>query len=349
MATPKGYSSYRGRRSLIRAITAVVLTLVILAAVGFLVLQKYLVYDDSGKPHFQLPQQTAAAESGAASSAPGDVNLTIDAPAVKPVSAVQLPQGELSGWNWDGVINPLIASPDNNALAVTVKAPGGRVYYASAEAALKTGQTAPAAAAQALAAVTGNTRDKTAIARISCFRDSTAARADTPGMGLKNSGGYLFYDGSDENWLDPNKPAARQYLTAIAKECADMGFDELLLTDVSYPTVGKLNKIDYGGAVQTQALAAFLTELKAALADTQVTVVVELPAAAILSGSDAAAGVSLAVLAPLCDGIAAQTDPAEAADLAAAVTAAGGKAFLPEYPAGTVLPEKTGGLLLSAS
>jgi hypothetical protein len=40
-----------------------VLTLVILAAVGFLMLQKYLVYDDSGKPHLQLAQQTAAAET----------------------------------------------------------------------------------------------------------------------------------------------------------------------------------------------------------------------------------------------------------------------------------------------
>jgi hypothetical protein len=220
---------------------------------------------------------------------------------------------------------------------VTVKAPGGRVYYASAEAALKTGQTAPAAAAQALAAVTGNTGDKTAIARISCFRDSTAARADTPGMGLKNSGGYLFYDGSDENWLDPNKPAARQYLTAIAKECADMGFDELLLTDVSYPTAGKLNKIDYGTADRAAALGNFLAAMRTALTDyPDVKLSVEIPAA-VFTAPDEDAGLSLAQLVGHVDRICAATTAWEAPTLAQALSAAGGADPMPEF-----LPELSG-------
>ena len=36
-------------------------------------------------------------------------------------------------------------------------------------------------------------------------------------MGLKNTGGYIFYDGNNLNWLDPSKPAARQYLGGLAE------------------------------------------------------------------------------------------------------------------------------------
>ncbi len=41
---------------------------------------------------------------------------------------------------------------------------------------------------------------------MSCFLDPiAAARADVEGMGLKNTGGYIFYDGNNGNWLDPSK------------------------------------------------------------------------------------------------------------------------------------------------
>ena len=50
---------------------AILLVLVILAAAGVLVLQKYLVYDASGTPHLRLPGQEeikTPASSGDASS-----------------------------------------------------------------------------------------------------------------------------------------------------------------------------------------------------------------------------------------------------------------------------------------
>ena len=45
MAGPRGYSSYRGRGSKAKKTLSVVLVLVILAAVGFMMLQRYIVYD----------------------------------------------------------------------------------------------------------------------------------------------------------------------------------------------------------------------------------------------------------------------------------------------------------------
>ena len=96
-------------------------------------------------------------------------------------------------------------------------------------------------------------------------------------MGLKNTGGYIYYDGNDLNWLDPSKPAARQYLCGLAREIADLGFDEILLTDVGYPTTGPLDKIDYNGADRAESIRTFLEELRSALGEYGVAVSIELP------------------------------------------------------------------------
>ena len=48
MGGTKGYRSYRGRTSKGKIALAVLLVLIILAAVGFLWLQEYIVYDRDG-------------------------------------------------------------------------------------------------------------------------------------------------------------------------------------------------------------------------------------------------------------------------------------------------------------
>ena len=55
MGGSKGYRSYRGRTSKGKIALAVLLVLIILAAVGFLWLQEYIVYDRDGSFHLELP------------------------------------------------------------------------------------------------------------------------------------------------------------------------------------------------------------------------------------------------------------------------------------------------------
>ena len=55
MGGTKGYRSYRGRTSKGKIALAVLLVLIILAAVGFLWLQEYIVYDRDGSFHLELP------------------------------------------------------------------------------------------------------------------------------------------------------------------------------------------------------------------------------------------------------------------------------------------------------
>lgn len=304
MTAPRGYNRYRGRNPLWKKVVAVLLILVIVAAVAFMVLQDRVVYDDTGTPH--LPRPTGQQEaSGTPPVDPGQLDITVEElePEAEPLRAVELtelPPGETD-------IFRAVPAGDFDAVAVTVKDAAGRTYHTSET------------QRDAIATLTGS--NYRTIARMSCFLDPRAARADVEGMGLKNTGGYLFYDGNSTNWLDPGKPAARQYLCGMAKELVEQGFDELLLTNVSYPTEGKIDKIDYGEALKPATLADFLREVRSAVGE-DVTISVELPAQTILSGSDPVSGIVLADLAPLADRIYAVADAASAPALEQAVRAA---------------------------
>lgn len=327
MAGSRGYNSYRGKTPVGKIILAVILVLVIVAAVAFLLLQKYVVYNDSGKPQLDLPQsQQQSASSAAASGSQTDdlPPISIQEPAEAAVKGTLLSEQPLTAWDAS------MLSQGDNAVAVTMKAAGGTVYFASQTAVSGAVQTAEGSAA-ALAALTGD-ENVDAIARFSCFRDSRAAKADVEGMGLKNTGGYIFYDGNNEQWLDPAKPAARQYLCTLAKECADLGFDEILLTDLSYPTVGKVNKIAYGEGTQSANIKEFLTELRAALSGTDVKLSVELPADVLLTGSDQTAGLILSDIVPLVDRVYAQTTADQIETIKTALSNDGVE-FVPELTA----------------
>ena len=333
MGGTKGYRSYRGRTSKGKIALAVLLVLIILAAVGFLWLQEYIVYDRDGSFHLELPwkTETPPAEEEVP---PEDVEITIQEPekpkALAAFSASAAPLTQ-AGWKdaWLGA--SVMSAPAYNAAAVTLKDSTGHIYFAATGAAAGTVSTAEDTAA-ALAEVTESSYHS--IGRMSCFLDPIAARADVEGMGLKNTGGYIFYDGNNLNWLDPSKPAARQYLCGLAKELAETGFDEILLTDVSYPTEGKLDKIAYGETGKVQNLNTFLDEMRAALAEYDVKLSIELPAAAVSEGSDSQAGLTLADIAPRVDRIYAVTTEDQISALSQAVSAASAETeFVPELAA----------------
>ena len=321
MGGTRGYRSYRGRVSKGRIALIVVLVLVILASVAVIWLQDYVVYDEEGRAHVVLPwqeQQPAEEETP-----PQNVEVTIQEPeqpellAAFSVSAAPLTQ---PAWQEERIAASASSSLVYNAVALTLKDSAGHICFAAAGAADGTVTTAEDTAA-ALTEMTESSYHT--IARMSCFLDPIAARADVEGMGLKNTGGYIFYDGNNLNWLDPNKPAARQYLCALAREIAAMGFDEILLTDVGYPTEGPLDKIDYGGADRAAAVRTFLEELGEALAEYEVALSIQLPPEVITSGADDTAGLVLSDIAPLVDRVYAVTTAAQAPALEAAVSAAG--------------------------
>lgn len=332
----RGYSSYRGRRSKWKILLAAVLALIILAAIGIMVMQRFVVYDDMGSPQLSLP---GAEQTTPVKPQPGEVDITIETdptveestpPAELPVTILQL-SDDPALWG------QTLSVRGEEAFCISVKSSGGKLRYPFAAGAAGQLRGDHAGVAEALQPLLHS--DYYAVARLSCLRDGSVARANVETMGLKNTGGFIFYDGNNENWLDPSKEATRAYLAALVEECAELGFDEILLTDLSYPTEGKLDKIAYGAPdAETQAawtaeqIAGLLAAVKEALGERNVKLSLEISQSAAENGGvDMIAGVNLPdVLAEHLDRVYVPTTAEKALSLPAQI---GGVALVPELAA----------------
>ena len=204
----RGYSSYRGRGRKGKIFLAILLILIILGSVGFIMAREHMRYDADGNLHFDLPWGKGT--SGPV-EAPGDPDVVIREPEqtdVKtPVRGTLLAAKPLTMEDQETAETPLSEAA---VTAVTLKDSAGRVYFDSSAAVTGAVSVKPDTG-EALNDLTART-DVTAAARIACFHDPKAANADVEGMGLKNTGGYIFYDGNNSQWLDPGHEKARTYL-----------------------------------------------------------------------------------------------------------------------------------------
>lgn len=353
MVGTKGYSSYRGRGPKWKILLAILLVLVIAVASSVIYLQQFLVYGADGSRQIRLPWQTEEKApppdgEGEAPENQPDVDVVVQEPedqGPKETAAFSLPAQALTQALWQEMEKPAGA----NAVAVRLKTSNGTVYFNAANAVSGAVETEMDTAA-ALAAVTAQEGLHT-IASVACLQDFKAANADVEGRGLKNTGGYIFYDGNNSLWLDPAKPGTREYVCALAKEIAELGFDELLLTDFSYPTVGKINKIHYNTDVPlANNLDLLLSDLNAALESYDILLSVEVPEAVIAEGPDTVAGLDLNRLVSRVDRVYAVTTPEKAETLsnlvAQAAGAEGKTEFVPELTADS--PALTGSRLILA-
>ena len=355
MVGTKGYSSYRGRGPRWKILLAFVLVRVIAVAASVIYLQQFLVYGADGSRQIRLPWQTEEKEpspdgKGEDPANQPEVDVVVQEPEVptpEETTAFSLSAQALTEALWQ---QALAAKPAGaNAVAVRLKTSNGTVYFNAAGAVSGSVETELDTAA-ALAAVTAQEELYT-IASMACLQDFKAANADVEGRGLKNTGGYIFYDGNNSLWLDPAKPSAREYVCALAREIAELGFDELLLTDFSYPTEGKINKINYNTELSlTDNLDLLLSDLNTALEPYDILLSVEVPEAIISEGPDTVSGLDLNRLVSRVDRIYAATTPEKAETLSNLVSQAAGEdgttEFVPELAADS--PTLTGSRLILA-
>ena len=355
MAGAKGYSSYRGRGPRWKILLAVVLVVVIAVALSVVYLGEHVVYSADGRRQIVLPWQReerdAPPDGEEEDPDQPDVSVTVQEPEEKEpreIAAGSLPAKALTAADWTAWSGET-ENKDFNAVAVRLKTSNGTIYFnftgavsGAVETELDTAST--------LSALTSREGLHT-IASVACLQDFKAANADVEGRGLKNTGGYIFYDGNNNLWLDPAKPSTREYVCDLAKEIAELGFDELLLTDFSYPTVGKINKINYNTDVPlANNLDLLLGDLRTALEPYDILLSVEVPEAAIAEGPDTVAGLDLNRLAIRVDRIYAATTPEKVETLSTLVTQAAGAEgtaeFVPELTADS--PGMTGNRLILA-
>ena len=305
----RGYSSYHGRRSGRRIAVVAVLLAVFLAAAGYLVLQNFIVYESDGSIRLELPffekDEIPSADDEMIDAPPVEILPGDDELAEALPPAVEIRAGLISAaalCRDPAVQFQAVADAGCNAVVVPVKGDNGVYYYTSPLA--KTKATDSKAVSQSLLQTTLAETQLRRIAQLSCFHDSFFAFSDMAGTGICQSNGYIWYDNRSSYWLEPSKSAAREYLCAVAQECVAMGFDELLLTEFTYPTLGKLDKIDYSTMTMTKedALETFLSDLRTAVGD-EIAISVVLPEETILAGWDETAGIDVSRIVPMVDRI----------------------------------------------
>ena len=208
------------------------------------------MYGSDGSIRFDLPWKRTEEPSGP--SAPDGASRTPDAPDDSPNVIIDEPEppakpeltelhgAELSESVLRGSADAALAAvPEgSNAVALRVKNAQGELLYDSAlqEAidvnAVKGGSGANAV----IEALTGS--EVYTIARINATHDSLYSFAHMTDAGVLqlNYAGYIWYDPDSTFYLAPEKPAART--SSVARECAELGFDELLFDSSAIPPAG---------------------------------------------------------------------------------------------------------------
>ena len=316
MVRPRRYNNYRGRRSKGKTALAALLVLVILAAVVVILLQRHIIYDETGLPRMEVPWKEATQEE---TTTKPELDLVIQPPekTVGEIRGIILPVGAMTQELWNRAEAGM--DPAYNALAAVLKDETGTVWF-DAPSAVSGSVEVAEDTSEVLAALIGS--EFHTIACVSCFHDPKAAAADADGLGLKDAEGYLFYDGANQQWMDPAKPAARQYVCELAVEAAKLGFDEILLTEFSYPTDGKLEQIAYGEGEKSEHLKLLLEELRDALEPYGTVLSVLVSPETVTAGQEESSGQRLAEIAEYADRICVETSVGDAAALNETIKAA---------------------------
>lgn len=174
-----------------------------------------------------------------------------------------------------------------NGLAMTVKDVDGALVL-----------SADSSVSAAVAALRQN--GGRAVALASALRDNTAPRNDFA-LSVRTHKGVRWLDYNYVSWINPYAEGAADFLASLAQSCYDAGFDELVLQNFQFPTVGKTSLLNYGQQAlgRTEALAALLAAVRERTPD-DLEISVVLTDTAAFSLVDADAGQDVSLLAPHC-------------------------------------------------
>ena len=124
--------------------------------------------------------------------------------------------------------------PKGTALLLELKSGSGTFYYDTSLPDAKVSGNVDTEALEELLSYLAKA-DYYTIAAVPAFRDRAYGLANTSCGILHSSGGYLWAGSDKCYWLDPAKNGPRSRLVQIGTELRDLGFDEVLFTDFSFP------------------------------------------------------------------------------------------------------------------
>ena len=284
MAT-KGYQQYRGRGRGGKKLLVLLLLLILLGACAFLFLQRYLVYDSDGGVRLELPFGQEEQEGEPDKIPDEEIDIQREDPVpqpqpepepepepepltLTPLHAKELPFSCLNS-------DPTNRLKGQEAVVVNIKRSDGTITY-------HTGIDLPDNVLCGNQSTVANLQtilqsDCYAVARISALCDYAYADA-VPAAAYNYTWGGVWQDNYGRQWLDPTKEETAQYLCALAKECAELGFDEILLDHMRFPIEGKLNQTTLDADTNRASAITHLVEKVREAVGPQVAVSIILPA-----------------------------------------------------------------------
>ena len=132
----------------------------------------------------------------------------------------------------------LIEETELNAIVIDVKGDRGWVSYKSALPAVQEYGAQPEITIPDPEALLADLRGRGiyTIARIVLFKDDPLSRARPDLAVMDSETGKQWVDGEGLGWADPTRREVWEYNVAIAKEAAELGFDEIQFDYIRFPS-----------------------------------------------------------------------------------------------------------------
>lgn len=145
------------------------------------------------------------------------------------------------------------------------------------------------------------------IAQVSCLVDNAMASRNSP-VALRDVSGNILTT-EEGSWLDPYNPTVREYIVGIMQELKDMGFDEVLFTNMSFPNVSaQFSQAMTASPDGLSSVAALAKYLRQSADEIGIRISAVIDGAALRGGSSASIGQNAEFFLKVFDRVYVDTD-----------------------------------------
>lgn len=238
---------YRTQRVLKRILTILLVVLIVLGAIWacwLLWVQRYIIYTADGKAKLDFNLPPISKGQLAVRPEKEDIPIRFDQDDQMLGSATELAQME--GYYVEltelqdipAVKDQITKLPAGTPVMVDVKNIKGAFFYSSAVGAARNTQINTEQFDDLIATI--KRCGHYAIAKFPALRDYNYGLNNVPDGVHHSSGQYLYMDDDGCYWLHPGSQGTLSYLTQIIMELKNLGFDEVVLEDFSFPETTKI-------------------------------------------------------------------------------------------------------------
>lgn len=167
-----------------------------------------------------------------------------------------------------------IKSRGYNAVVLQLKDEVGKIYFDSKNEMAVEVSAVSDTKIENLSEVVKTIKDAavTPIAQIHAFKDRIATKKADAKIKYKGNPEWSWLDAENgKPWLNPYSSVAKKYVTDVALELTDLGFENVMVSSVMFPPVYSYSLADFGEGEKTvshkDVLANFTMALKKALND----------------------------------------------------------------------------------